>query len=316
MQRPPLAFLVLSSLALAVPVAAQAPRSQVSPRLSTPAEAPAPPQTAWTILAEPLTAGQFFSATWVSDVPYDMVFTLTDLYVASDRYEVYDGATLIFTTPAVNDWDVLGVLDPFTSPPYATDPDLAFSSGFFSKASITLGPGPHSIKIRDIHLPPSSIGGPPFEDGTVAFKAAPACAKISALPGVVRDTVPPQAARIVPFSQDRIIIGASSTSGVAPPDVQFLPPNPATAEIIVWAFSMAPDNIPVSGIGTFLISVTPPDPLVTVAGIYAAGDVLTADFVPNSCSLVGVEVYTQGAVIETGGSVVLTNAIDYVIGLL
>lgn len=316
MQRSSLASLVLSSLAFSAPAAAQATRSQVGPPPAPSADAPPPPQTPWTILAEPLGGGGLFSATWTSNVPYDMVFTVTDLYVASDQFEVYDNAALIFTTPAMSDWDVLGFPNPFASPPYETDADDALASGVFSSAAITLGPGPHSIILRDIHLPPISIGGPAFTDGTVAFKAAPACPEISALPGVIRDTVPPQAARILPFSQDRIVIGASSTSSVLPPDVQFLPPNPAATEIIAWAFSTAPDNLPVSGLGTFLISVSAPDPVVTLLGIYGAGDVLTADFVPNNCVLVGMQVYSQGAVVETGGNIVLTNAIDYVIGLL
>ncbi len=97
-------------------------------------------------------------------------FTITDLYVVSDQFEVYDDGALIETTPAVDDWDDLGLASPFTSPPYTTSADTALADGHFSSAVVYFLPGAHSITIRDIHVPPE-VGGDPFIDGTVAVKA-------------------------------------------------------------------------------------------------------------------------------------------------
>jgi hypothetical protein len=121
---------------------------------------------------------------------------------------------------------------------------------------------------------------------------------------------------MMPFTQDRIVIGAAPGLSVAPPDVQIFPPNPGATTAIVWAIASAPGNVPVSGIGTFLVSVAYPDPLIVLLGNYAVSDVLSAGFVPNHCALVGVPVYTQGLAFEGSGTAVLTNALDYVLGLL
>jgi hypothetical protein len=120
---------------------------------------------------------------------------------------------------------------------------------------------------------------------------------------------------MVPFSQDRIVIGAGPGLSVAAPDVQFLPADPGAALILAWGIASAPATLPAGPIGTILISIAYPDPIFVLAGAYAAGDVLSAGFVPNECALVGVPVYTQGAVLGAS-DVSLTNALDYVIGLL
>jgi len=129
----------------------------------------------WTVLDEVMSTGDFFTGSGVLPAPWtftgDALFTITDLYVASDRFAVYDNGVLVLTTPAVLDWDTLGYADPFTSPPYTTDPDVALASGYFSSGTILFGTGSHSITIADIHIPPTSAGGSPFLDGTVAFKA-------------------------------------------------------------------------------------------------------------------------------------------------
>lgn len=57
------------------------------------------------------------------------------------------------------------------SPPYTVNPDAALADGRFSSALINFASGSHSIDIEDIHIPPVSVGGGPFIDGTVAFKA-------------------------------------------------------------------------------------------------------------------------------------------------
>jgi hypothetical protein len=126
----------------------------------------------WVILDENMTAPAFFSGgpwTWDSDLP--VKFTITDLYVVTDIFKVYDGGSFVIETPNIPDWDVLGFTDPYFSPPYTVDPDAALASGYFSSAVINFASGSHSIDIEDIHIPPLTAGGNPFPDGTVAFKA-------------------------------------------------------------------------------------------------------------------------------------------------
>jgi hypothetical protein len=101
-----------------------------------------------------------------------VVFRITDLFVVSDQFEVYDNGILVLTTPAAPDWPAY-TASPFDAPPFATDPGVAFYSGFFSTGSIAFGPGAHSIEIRDIHIPPVAVGDGPFPDGTVAFQVVP-----------------------------------------------------------------------------------------------------------------------------------------------
>ena len=125
----------------------------------------------WVILDENMTAPAFFSGgpwTWDSDLPVE--FTITDLYVVTDWFRVHDWGIPVKDTPNLPDWDVLGFLDPYDVPPWEGDPDLALTSGYFSSAVIYFASGSHSIDIEDLHIPPT-LGGPPFSDGTVAFKA-------------------------------------------------------------------------------------------------------------------------------------------------
>ncbi len=124
----------------------------------------------WTILDEYMDLGDYFSGPWTWNVAYPVRFTITDLYVVTDRYEVYDNGVLVMTTAFQPDWDVLGLSSPFTSPPYETDPGLAFASDYFSKGTYVFGPGAHSLEIRCIHKP-LTASGDVFPDSTVAFKA-------------------------------------------------------------------------------------------------------------------------------------------------
>lgn len=129
----------------------------------------------WIVLDQTMATGDFFTApdathVWTLNCPSTCRFIITDLFVATDRFEVYDGLVLIATTPLLPDWTALAA-GPFDSPPWTDDPDIAFSSGFFSSLVISLGAGSHSLSIRDIHIPPT-VSGAPFGDGTVAFRAA------------------------------------------------------------------------------------------------------------------------------------------------
>lgn len=128
----------------------------------------------WISLDQFMNEGDFFTGgPWEWDEPYLVRFTITDIWVVSDQFEVYDNGDLVATTPAVPDWDDLGLADSHTSPPYTGNPDTALADGRFSSAVLYFGPGAHSITIKDIHIPPTTAGGDPFPDGTVAFKAEP-----------------------------------------------------------------------------------------------------------------------------------------------
>jgi len=125
----------------------------------------------WVIIDEGgMTAPQFFTGFWAWNSDLPVVFTITDLYVVTDRFKVYDGGSFVIETPNIPDWDVLGLAGPFTSPPWTGNADTALADGRFSSAVIDFASGSHSITIEDIHIPPTA-GGPPFPDGTVAFKA-------------------------------------------------------------------------------------------------------------------------------------------------
>jgi hypothetical protein len=133
----------------------------------------------WVVLDQGMSPGDFFTAPdggteWTfTCASSHCKFVITDLFVISDQFEVYDGGVLIATTPAMPDWDDLGFGSPGVGgpfPPWTPDPDIAFASGLYSSAVIILATGAHSISIRDIHIPPTTAGGSPFFDGTVAFR--------------------------------------------------------------------------------------------------------------------------------------------------
>jgi hypothetical protein len=95
-----------------------------------------------------------------------VTFTITDLFVVGDEYEVYDNGSLVFSSPDLPDYSELG-LGAFDSPPWTHDPDVALADGRFSSGVITFAPGYHEITIKAISLPTDYI------DATVAFKAVP-----------------------------------------------------------------------------------------------------------------------------------------------
>jgi hypothetical protein len=129
----------------------------------------------WIVLDQAMSTGDFFTGgpwTWSSpEVP--VLFTITDLYVVTDQFEVWDNGVLVATTPAKPDWPALGASGPYDAPPYESDPAAALASGNFSSAELLFAPGSHSIEVRDIHIPPLTAGDGPFPDGTVAFNARP-----------------------------------------------------------------------------------------------------------------------------------------------
>ena len=168
-------IIVMLVLGLLLPAAAVADETQ-SPSASTSegmmfAATVMPLDGSWVILDEIMTAPAFFPGgpwTWDSDLPVE--FTITDLYVVTDIFKVYDWGSFVIETPYEPDWDVLGLGGPLVSPPYTVDPDTALAEVRFSSAVICFASGLHSITIKDIHIPPTGENGA-FIDGTVAFKA-------------------------------------------------------------------------------------------------------------------------------------------------
>ena len=160
-------FAITSSATVANETQSKLPLEEV---VSITAAIPMPLDGTWVILDEIMTAPAFFSGPWTWDSDLPVEFTITDLYVVTDWFRVHDWGIPVKDTPNLPDWDVLGFLDPYDVPPWEGDPDLALTSGYFSSAVIYFASGSHSIDIEDLHIPPT-LGGPPFSDGTVAFKA-------------------------------------------------------------------------------------------------------------------------------------------------
>jgi hypothetical protein len=134
----------------------------------------------WTVLDQVMPVPNFFSGgpLWSSppsSSPWEWNSTrfvrldATDLQVVGDRFEIYDTGTLVFTAPLLPDWSAYGS-DPFDSPPYTTNPDVAWATMAFTKGSLLFAPGAHSITFRAIQKPMTAEGHP-FEDSTVAFRA-------------------------------------------------------------------------------------------------------------------------------------------------
>ena len=124
----------------------------------------------WTALDEIMTVPNFFSdGPWEWNSPRFVRLDATDFAVVGDRFEIYDTGTLVFTAPLVPDWSAYGS-DPFDSPPWTPDPDVAWATAAFTKGSLLFAPGPHSIKFRSIQKP-LQASGRLFPDSTVAFRA-------------------------------------------------------------------------------------------------------------------------------------------------
>jgi len=118
----------------------------------------------WTILDQnPMSDGQFFTNNYTWNSASAVQFDITDLYVVSDLFEVYDNNVLVLTTNIVGDYVTVGGGD--SNFHYTSDADVAWADAFFSKGSIVFGAGAHDITIKDTRIPTG------FPDGTVAFRA-------------------------------------------------------------------------------------------------------------------------------------------------
>ena len=160
-----MSLVLVLSLGSAVALADE-PTTQSGEGIGVSAAGAMPLDGTWIIIAEYMDEGDFFTGSWTWDEPYLVRFTITDLFVVTDEFEVYDNGVKVLTTPSLPDYAALGI-GAFDSPPWTDDPDVALAEPKFSKGVLYLGPGSHEITIRDIDIPTG------FPDGTVAFKAEP-----------------------------------------------------------------------------------------------------------------------------------------------
>jgi hypothetical protein len=112
---------------------------------------------------------------WSWTSPDVVRLRITDFYVATDRFDVFDQGVFYASVSGGTDWqNIAGCngspLD--QSCHWTNSPDVAFLDPVFAHAAFLFSPGFHSISIRETSLPvyPS---GRSFEDGTVAISAAP-----------------------------------------------------------------------------------------------------------------------------------------------
>lgn len=77
-----------------------------------------------------------------------MILKLTDAFIVGDTFRVNDGTNDILFTSA-----------PGSGPGGVTDPDAAFSSGYYSAGSLFLAPGAYSLSVFTVATPGGSGGG-------------------------------------------------------------------------------------------------------------------------------------------------------------
>ena len=85
-----------------------------------------------------------------------VILEVTDAFAQGDRFEIYDGATLIGTTSPIN-----GPAN------FAPDADSAWSMANFSNGTFLLAPGTYSLSFKTIQV---AEGAP---DGTAYFRLEP-----------------------------------------------------------------------------------------------------------------------------------------------
>lgn len=142
----------------------------------------APPEMAnnWQYIDQDMSQGDFFNGTWtITTGPAGATLYVTDWAVASDQFGIYNnGVFMENTAPGVQWTSINPSAGPFDSSNYYTlDANAAWSSIYmganvFSQATIPLAPNTsYAFTFTDINIPVSSVGGPPFPDGTIAFTA-------------------------------------------------------------------------------------------------------------------------------------------------
>ncbi|QOJ14063.1 MAG: hypothetical protein HRU75_05180 [Planctomycetia bacterium] len=127
----------------------------------------------WIVLDELMSQGNYYAPLFTYSSPNPVQIDVTDLFVVSDRNEVYVDGILQGATPAMPDWSALfPAVGPLDDAPYTTNPAIAWTRPEFSKASFTLPAGTHLLTLRNIHIP-LQPNGDPYPDGTVAFRLVP-----------------------------------------------------------------------------------------------------------------------------------------------
>jgi len=162
-------LLAVSGVAQGGPVSAL----QGSPLTAPYSRALVPVDGTWIVLDELMSEGAFYAGLFSYNSPNPIQVDVTDLYVVSDRNEVYLDGGLLGVTPAMPDWSsLLPPVGPLDDPPYTSDPAVAWLRPEFSKQSFALPAGFHLLTFRNTHIPldPSGV---PYADGTMAFRLVP-----------------------------------------------------------------------------------------------------------------------------------------------
>lgn len=103
--------------------------------------------------------GNYFAASpWTFTLTGAGKLDVTDLYVTGDRFSVFNGASLLFSTNSVAD----GGFDAN----YTSDPNVAWASSAFSHGYALLSAGIYNINIRIDHIP---VG---FRDSEVSLRVS------------------------------------------------------------------------------------------------------------------------------------------------
>jgi len=153
---------------------------------SAPADAtPIALDGSWTVMVDDMSAGGFFTGTgtgsttfagatsfdWVSAQP--VLFRITDLFVVSDTFRVYDNGVALFDVVNGSDWHLIpGCSDDHAPSCHWTDvPGDAWLDPLFSKASHLFAAGSHSIVIQSLTIP-LHFTGVTHRDATVAISAS------------------------------------------------------------------------------------------------------------------------------------------------
>ena len=153
---------------------------------TTPARAtPIALDGSWTVLIDDMSEGDFFTGTgtgsttfagatsfnWVSALP--VLFRITDLFVVSDTFRVYDNGVALFDVANGSDWRAIpGCSDDHDPSCHWTNvPGDAWLDPLFSKASHLFAPGSHSIVVQSLTIP-VHFTGVIHRNATAAIAAA------------------------------------------------------------------------------------------------------------------------------------------------
>jgi len=162
-----------------------------TPLLAAPV--PLPLDGTWIILDEFIGVGNPFTNDYTWNSGNRVAFNITDYAVVTDAFDVFDNAVYLLSTPLLDDWSALGFANPFESPPFTLDPNVAWANPLFSKDFYEFRPGAHSLTIVATQIPTD------LSDSTVAFRAAtiPYC---DIKPGSYPNAINPKSKGVVPVA--------------------------------------------------------------------------------------------------------------------